>query len=175
MKKINILALICVCINLFSCYSTKQILEKTTYETIPFKTSDKKLSYCNDIDSTRTTVWQLLRETQIISSTIPDGDVVKISFDEPGYVKARLYFNEEQVDSLEIKGKIKDSIFSANRKMICVPIVVINYIDERKLLIGLDQNDHLILKKGTYYYVGFLFKSIVIAKGIEEFMIEPIQ
>ena len=61
--------------------------------------------------------------------------------------------NGDTVQTVKLKGRNKENYFLVNRKILLVPIPILFYLHkEKRILIGRNKSEKLIIKEGQYVY-----------------------
>ncbi len=82
---------------------------------------------------------------------------VQVELVDEKTLRAHLIIAGERLESLELKGRIKNDYFVANRKFFIMPLILLNFYQDHKTIIGNLPNGDLHLvqsKKSEFFLIG---------------------
>ena len=152
-----------VCSALFSlsCTSHQEIFNSTPTDLRSLSEVEISGTYENKCDSPRTEnkrfLWDRLIATQTfrnVNHDYSDSSLVFIRRINEKTLYASLIEQGDTLESIELKGKNEYEYFRVKRKLLLIPIPLFCFIHkERRVLVGIDDDNQLVIKDGGHYYV----------------------
>lgn len=134
------------------CSTARSLARSSDVEVAGFKASTLNGSYENVLpDDPYHSLWQDLYANEKFKPTSPSsyGSQVELELLNEKTLVAHLVIGGERLETLKIKGRIKNDYFVANRKFFMLPLIFFNYYRDHKTIIGnLPNGDlHLVQSK----------------------------
>ena len=134
-----------------SCYTQRNLDRKSDFKVDLFAKQNIDGLYENAVpEDNRNSLWQDLNKNKSFKDLVFSADFTQVELElvSDKLLKAKLYRRGVVEDSLELKGKIKNGYFVANRKFTLIPLPFFFYYAENKTILGNDDQGNLILVQG---------------------------
>lgn len=136
------------------CISTSKLYNQTPSVLDSYNISTINGNYINF--NNNNSLWDIISSNQKVQSkkhSLTDSAIVSFTHLSNRIIEAKLHDQSKLIDSILIKGSMKENYFSVKRKFLLIPIPLICYIHkETKLLMGKNHHDSIIIKKGDIQF-----------------------
>lgn len=99
----------------------------------------------------------LKHEKNLRKSSSNEKDFVTLEAINENKIKVSFMMDGEIKKSKTLKGKINGNAFEFNKRIFLIPLLVLNFYDQRKTRISLSENSELIVDTSTSALANFLF------------------
>ena len=149
MNKILLLLLAAVLTS--SCYTQRSLDRRSDFKLGLFAKQNIDGLYQNAVpEDDSNSLWQDLYKNKSFKDQVFNADFTQVELElvTDKLLKANLYRRGRLEDTIELKGKIKNGYFVANRKFTIIPTPILFYYAENKTILGNDEEGNLILIQG---------------------------
>jgi len=145
-------------VSLCGCFSGRGLIKKSDKDVAPFSVNALNGVYENVLpDDPNYSLWQDLSANEQIKEVPPSiqDSQVQLELVNDKTLMAYLLIAGQRIETLEIKGRVKNDYFIANRAFIIIPFILLNYYADHKTVIGNLPNGDLHLVQGKK--INFVF------------------
>jgi len=145
-------------VSLSGCFSGRGLIKQSDKDVAPFSLNTLNGVYENVLpDDLDYSLWQDLSANEQIKEVPPSiqDSQVELELVNDNTLMAYLLIAGQRIDTLEIKGRVKNDYFIANRVFTIVPFILLNYYADHKTVLGNLPNGDLHLVQGKK--VSFVF------------------